>query len=462
MKDLTTIILAAGQGTRMKSSCAKVLHLVAGKPLLHYPLSAARAIGSQKIVVVVGYQEDDVKSAFPDQDLIFATQTEQLGTGHAVMCAREALTGFTGDILLLCGDVPLIEAETLEHLIAVHREQNNAITLLSTAMEDPTGYGRIVRNDEGAVQGIIEEKDASPEEKEIVEINSGVYCFDAQFLLTALDSLSQNNAQNEYYLTDTVAIGVERQQPVEAVLVEDESEIMGVNNRIELAMASAEKRRDILGKLMLEGVTVIDPWATYIDAGVSIGRDTVIYPNTFITGDTRIGERCVIQAGCQIVDSTLGDGVNVKWASVIEESSIKDSASIGPFAHLRPGADIGEEAKVGNFVEVKKSSIGKGSKASHLTYLGDTTLGDGVNVGAGTITCNYDGYSKYRTVIEDDVFIGSNTSLVAPVEVGKGAIIGAGSTITKKVPANSLAVERSKQVNHNNMAAMLRKRKGKK
>jgi bifunctional UDP-N-acetylglucosamine pyrophosphorylase/glucosamine-1-phosphate N-acetyltransferase len=329
-------------------------------------------------------------------------------------------------------------------------------------MDDPSGYGRIFRDASGDIQKIVEERDASDGEREINEINAGIYCFDGSFLFEALDSISSANAQNEYYLTDTVSIAREGGLKVGSLTVKNSLEVMVVNNRIELARANTEKRREILESLMLAGVTIIDPSATYIDLDVRVGRDTVIYPHTIIQGSSAIGKSCIIGAGCQIVDSTLGDGVTVKLSSVIQESVIRDQASIGPFAHLRPGSDIGEEAKIGNFVEVKKSSIGRGSKASHLTYLGDTALGTGVNVGAGTITCNYDGFDKHPTTIEDDVFIGSNTALVAPVKVGKGAIIGAGSTITKKVPADSLAVERSKQVTYNNMAALLRKKKGKK
>jgi len=275
MKELAVVILAAGQGTRMKSSLAKVLHQVAGKPLLAYPLAAAQALEPEKVILVVGYQEDQVKKAFPDPHLTYVTQEEQLGTGHAVLCAKKALEGFDGTILLLCGDVPLITADALQQLITVHHLQGNAVTLLSTAMEDPTGYGRIVRDGEGSVEGIVEEKDATAEEKEIIEVNAGIYCFEAAFLRSALDSLSQENAQNEYYLTDTVAIAVQQGLSVEAVLVEDESEVMGVNNRIELALASAQKRREILEKLMLEGITIVDPWTTYIDDEVVVGYDTV-------------------------------------------------------------------------------------------------------------------------------------------------------------------------------------------
>ncbi|MFH0812062.1 MAG: bifunctional UDP-N-acetylglucosamine diphosphorylase/glucosamine-1-phosphate N-acetyltransferase GlmU [Pseudomonadota bacterium] len=447
MRKVATIILAAGQGKRMKSITAKVLHPLAGKPMLYYPLTIAREIGSQKIIVVVGYHQEKVKKTFPDADITYVTQNEQLGTGHAVACARKALTDFNGDVLLLYGDIPLLKKATLETLINIHREGKNAVTVLTTKKDDPTGYGRIIRDDTGNVQKIIEEKDATPQQKAIQEVNSGIYCFDAHFLITASDALSCQNAQQEYYLTDTIAVARKRGERVASFFVPDEVEVMGVNNRIELAQASEEIRKYILEKLMLEGVSIINPKDTYVDLDVRVGKDTVIYPNTFLMGNTEIGDQCVIESGCQIIDSKIGSRVTIRWASVIDGSVIRDQATIGPFAHIRPHSDIGEEARIGNFVEVKKSAIGKGSKASHLSYLGDTTVGKGVNVGAGTITCNYDGVSKHPTIIEDDVFIGSNTELIAPVRIGRGALIGAGSTITKDVPPETLAIGRAKQVN---------------
>jgi bifunctional UDP-N-acetylglucosamine pyrophosphorylase / glucosamine-1-phosphate N-acetyltransferase len=449
MKDLVAIILAAGEGKRMKSATAKILHPLAGKPLLFYPLDAARKVKAQKIIVVAGYQGEKVKRTFPDEDIIFVTQWKQWGTGHAAACARDVLTGFKGHILILCGDIPLIKEATLETLIARHQEEKNLATVLTATMQNPTGYGRIVRNHKGLVQKIIEEKDATAQEKEIAEINSGIYCFDAQFLFEALESLSRKNAQNEYYLTDTIAIARDQGKNVGAVCIADEIEVMGINNRIELAQASEVMRMQILEKLMLEGVSLINPKDTYIDFGVTIGKDTVICPNTFLMGTTEIGEDCLIEPGCHIQDSKIGSQVTVRLASVIHESIIRDRATIGPFAHIRPGSDVGEGARIGNFVEVKKSTIGKGSKASHLTYLGDTTVGSEVNVGAGTITCNFDGVSKHKTIIEDGVFIGSNTELVAPVKIGRGALIGAGSTITRDVPPEHLAISRTKQVNLN-------------
>jgi bifunctional UDP-N-acetylglucosamine pyrophosphorylase / glucosamine-1-phosphate N-acetyltransferase len=442
----------------MKSFRAKVLHTLAGKPMLYYPLTVARELGPEKIVVVVGHQAEDVRETFPDPDLCYVTQAEQRGTGHAVSCVREILGDFTGDVLLLYGDIPLIKKSTLEMLLSIHRKEGNLITVLTATKDDPAGYGRIVRDDRGGVQRIVEERDASSEEREIREVNSGIYCFDSRFLFSALRSLSCHNDQNEYYLTDTVSIARTQGGKVTPFLVHDETEVMGINNRVELARASEEIRKTVLTHLMLEGVTLVNPHNTYIDADVRIGKDTVIYPNTFLTGRTEIGEGCVIESGCQIVDSIIGSQVTIKWASVVSGSTVRERATIGPFAHIRPHSDIGEEARIGNFVEVKKSTIGKGSKSSHLTYLGDATVGKRVNVGAGTITCNYDGVSKHPTIIEDEVFIGSNTELVAPVRIGHGALIGAGSTITKDVPPESLAIGRAKQVNLNKKPFVLRKK----
>lgn len=447
MKALASIILAAGQGTRMHSSRVKVLHLLAGKPLLHYPLVAARSIAAERIVVVVGHQAQEVKACLAAPDLTWVIQSPQLGTGHALMCSREALEGFAGDLLLLCGDIPLIRPATLERLVAFHRQEENAVTVLTAITKDPAGYGRIIRGGGGDIARIVEEKDASAQERAVMEINTGIYCFDAAFVFSALDGLCRQNAQNEYYLTDTVAIAASQGRRVGGVRASCAEEVMGINTRLDLARAYEVLRCEVLERLMRAGVTIIDPHHTYVEPDVQIGKDTTIYPNTYLSDATRIGEGCVIEPGCRIAASTLGDGVVVKSASVIEESVIRKGATIGPFAHVRPQSDIGEGARIGNFVEVKKSTIGPGSKASHLSYLGDASIGAGVNVGAGTITCNFDGVSKYATIIEDDVFIGSNTELVAPVRVGKGALVGAGSTITKDVPPGTLAIGRARQVN---------------
>jgi len=446
-RDLAVIILAAGEGKRMKSQMVKVLHPLAGKPLLFYPINTVKNLKPEKIIVVVGHQADRVKERFLDNELIFVTQSPQLGTGHAVACAGEVLAGFKGDVLVVCGDIPLITEATLRKLTTIHQREKNLITVLTTQKNDPAGYGRVVRNSQGLVERIIEDNDASSSEKEIKEVNSGIYCFAAQFLFPALQLLSRKNAQNEYYLTDTIAIAQSQKGTVGALNIIDETEVMGVNNRIDLAQAEEIMRMRILRQLMLEGVSVISPRNTYIDFGVKVGKDTVISPNTFIMGETEIGENCLIEPGCQIKDSNIGSQVIIRLSSVVHESVIRDRAIVGPFAHIRPGSEVGEEVRVGNFVEVKKSTIGKGSKAAHLTYLGDATIGKEVNIGAGTITCNYDGITKHPTIIEDGVFVGSNTELVAPVKIGHGAIIGAGSTITKDVPPETLALSRVKQVN---------------
>ncbi|MBN2468524.1 MAG: bifunctional UDP-N-acetylglucosamine diphosphorylase/glucosamine-1-phosphate N-acetyltransferase GlmU, partial [Deltaproteobacteria bacterium] len=344
---------AAGQGTRMKSSTVKVLHPLAGRPMLHYPVAVARKIGSHKIVIVVGHQQEEVKRAFPDSDLDFAFQSRQLGTGHAVMSARETLSGFKGDILVLCGDIPLIRETTMEGLTEVHRQGKNCATVLTVRKNDPTGYGRIVRGRDGIIQGIVEEKDASPQEREISDVNSGVYCFEAGFLFNALDSLSNRNAQNEYYLTDIIAIAREQGRKVADFLISDEVEVMGINTRVDLAKAQEELRKAILENLMLEGVTCISPKDTYVDYDVRVGKDTVIYPNSFLEGDTEIGESCLIEAGCLIRDSKIGSYVIIRSMSVITASTIEDQAVIGPFAYIKSGCHIDKNGNVGSFREVQ-------------------------------------------------------------------------------------------------------------
>jgi len=447
MRNLAAVILAAGQGTRMKSTRAKVLHPLAGRPMLYYPLNAARETGSQKIVVVVGYEGEQVKRTFSDTDIVYATQHRRLGTADAVMSAREALADFTGDILLLCGDIPLIKGSTLQELIEIHRKEKNSVTVLSAKRNNPAGYGRIVRNRQGAIQKIVEEKDASFQEKKVSEVNSGIYCFDSAFLFKALDSISSHNAQNEYYLTDTIAIARKHKNKAGTFLLADATEVMGINNRAELARADGEIRKQILEQLMLNGVTIIDPQNTYVDCDVQVGRDTVIYPHTFLTGNSNIGSNCLIESGCHIKESEIGSHVTIRCYSVVIESIIRNRAAIGPFAHIRSASDVGEEARVGNFVEVKKTIIGPKTKAAHLSYLGDAEIGSDVNIGAGTITCNYDGLKKHTTVIEDNAFVGSNSELVAPVTIGTRALVGAGSTITKDVPPDAVAIGRGKQLN---------------
>jgi len=450
MDDLVTIVLAAGKGTRMKSRLVKVLHPVAGCPMITYPVQAARKIGCKKVVVVVGHQHERVRTWLGDAEIAFVYQEKQLGSGHAVAVTQDCLKGFEGDVLILCGDVPLITSDTLQHLLAEHRQSGASVSVLSVVLDDPAGYGRIVRNDAGDLTAIVEDKDASAEQKRVREINTGLYCCSAPFLFDAVKRVSTDNEQKEYYLPDIVSIAASRGKGVRAVVTDNTREVMGINDRSGLAEAEKIMRKRILTQHMKQGVTVIDPDSTYIDGSVQIGQDTVVYPNSVIRDETTIGSGCVIEINCCVSRSVIGNDVHIKPSCVIDESCIKDRVIIGPFAHIRPEAVIEEDAKIGNFVEIKKSHIGKASKASHLTYLGDATVGEDVNVGAGTITCNYDGKRKHPTVIDDGAFIGSNTALVAPVRVGKKAVIGAGSTITKKVPDNTLAVARGRQRNYDN------------
>lgn len=441
--DLATVILAAGKGTRMKSKLPKVLHNVCGGTMLSYVLDAAHSAGVRRIIVVVGYGADRVARGVAGRAQI-VHQSEQLGTAHALLQAGPFLSDFNGHLLVLCGDTPLIEAGTLAELIQSHRSTGAAATVLTASLEDPAGYGRVVRDSQGGVVKIIEQKDASPEELQIHEVNTGIYCFKTEGLFSDLSRLSSNNAQGEYYLTDIIEKNVRRGRRVGAVALANPLEMKGINDRVQLAEAERCLRRRILHDLMRSGVTVIDPHSTFVDKKVQVGLDTIIYPHTFIEGDTVIGEDCVIGPGARLVNAIVGNGVSIQY-SVVSGSSMEDGCSIGPFSHLRPGNSLGRQVKVGNFSEVKKSIVGDGSKMPHLSYVGDATLGKKVNIGAGTITCNYDGRNKWPTMIDDGVLIGSNTNLVAPVKIGADSVTGAGSTITKDVPAGSLAVERSKQ-----------------
>ena len=445
MNKLAIIILAAGKGTRMKSNVVKVLHPLAGLPMISYPVQAAQLLAPEKLVVVVGHQGENVKKSLSSEGISIVRQEEQLGSGHAVAVTEDALRTFAGTVLIMCGDVPLIRVETLRHFLQRHVESRAVVSVLTVVLEDPAGYGRVVRNESGAIRAIVEHRDATEAVKAIREINTGIYCCEASFLYPALKKIGRDNDQGEYYLPDIIALAVREGKPAAAVVTDDFQEVKGINDRIELAEADQTMRQRILKRHMLEGVSIIDPGSTYIDFGVSIGQDTVIHPNTSIRGTSAIGSNCSIDMNCIITNSVIGNGVHIKPSSVIDESHISDSVTIGPFAHLRPQTYVDEGGRIGNFVEVKKSRVGKRSKANHLTYIGDSTIGEGVNIGAGTITCNYDGTTKHPTIIEDGVFVGSNTSLVAPIKVGKDAVIGAGSTITKDVPPGALAVERSRQ-----------------
>jgi bifunctional UDP-N-acetylglucosamine pyrophosphorylase/glucosamine-1-phosphate N-acetyltransferase len=364
-----------------------------------------------------------------------------------VACSREALSGFTGTVLILCGDTPLLRPETLQELIRLHRSQNAAITVLTAMMQDPFGYGRVVRDETGRVRRIVEEKDATPDERLIREINSGIYCMEAGFLFANIHGIKNDNAQNEFYLTDLLSIAENKGLDCLALCSDDPDQIMGVNDRVQLAEAARILRRRINRELMLGGVTIVDPEQTYIDHGVRIGPDSVIYPNSRMSGRTVIGNGCVIESGVDIRNCVIGNDCHIKSASVLEDAELHTGVSVGPMAHLRPGTVLHDDVKIGNFVETKKAVMGKGSKASHLTYLGDAEIGRDVNIGCGTITCNYDGVSKHRTVIGDGVFIGSDVQLVAPVTVGRNSLVAAGTTVTCDVPPDSLAIARVPQVN---------------
>jgi len=441
--NLAAVILAAGKGTRMKSKLPKVLHNLCGAPMLSYVIDAVATAGVKKTVVVAGYGADLVTREVEGKaEVVF--QAEQLGTAHALMQANQNLKGFQGRLLVLCGDTPLIEAETLSLLAERHQDTGAAATVLTAVMQDPTGYGRVLRDGRGRVARIVEQKDASPEVIKVREVNTGIYCFEPEGLFKALSRVTPRNAQCEYYLTDVIEMYVKEGRPVEAVMAEDPVQVAGINDRIQLAEVEQHMRGKVLRDLMQSGVTVVDPFSTFVDRKVRVGRDTVIHPFTFIEGNTVVGEDCAIGPNTRLVDTVAGQGVTIQ-NSVVMGSSISDRCFIGPFSYLRPGTVLEQEVKVGNFVEIKKSRISDGSKVPHLSYVGDAEIGKGVNIGAGTITCNYDGREKWPTRIGDGAFIGSNTNLVAPVEVGAGAIIGAGSTITKDVPEGALGVERAKQ-----------------
>lgn len=445
MSKATAVVLAAGKGTRMKSSLPKVLHTICGKPMVEHVLDATREAGVEKNIVVIGYGAEKVEEAL-SQQAQFVYQKEQLGTGHAVMQAKELLADYNGPVLVVCGDTPLLTAKTLSQLLEWHKNQQAVATILTSIMDKPTGYGRIIRNDQGGVVKIVEEKDASSAEKLVQEINTGTYCFDSQALFKALEKITPNNAQGEYYLTDVIGLFVEDNLPVAAIAAADVLETMGVNSRQHLAEAAAYLNRRILNKLMDQGVTIIDPTTTFIHSTVKIGQDTVIYPFTILEGQTVIGENCILGPSSRLQDSQVGNYTVVEHSTLLE-TVLGSQVKVGPYAYLRPGTIVHDEVKIGDFVEIKKSVIGEKSKVPHLSYIGDSQIGSGVNIGAGTITCNYDGVNKYPTIIEDGAFIGSNTNLVAPVKVGKKAVVGAGSTLSKDVPDQALGIARAKQRN---------------
>jgi bifunctional UDP-N-acetylglucosamine pyrophosphorylase/glucosamine-1-phosphate N-acetyltransferase len=456
------VILAAGEGKRMRSRRAKVLHPLAGRPLVEYSVALARAAGAAGTVVVVGHEADAVRaelSAGAPADLHFAEQKEQRGTGHALAMARGAVPEDAGELLLLYGDVPLLAGETLQRLLAHHRVRRAAATVLTFTPPDPTGYGRIVRRGRrGPVVRIVEERDATAAQRRIGECNSGIYAFDPRVVWPALDRLSPDNDQGEVYLTDVIEVLARQRRRVESVHVDDPIEVAGVNDRRQLARLEAVLRARTLDRLMTEGVTVLDPAVTYVAPGVAVGRDTVLYPGVRLEGRTTIGEACVIGTGCHLTDMTVGDRVRFRPYCIVEGSVVEADAVLGPFARLRSGTVIETGADIGNFIEIKKSRIGPGVKAHHVGYLGDATVGPGANIGAGTITCNYDGTRKHRTEIGARAFVGTNSSLVAPLRIGDDAYLGAGSVITKDVPAGALAVGRAHQVIKEGWAAARRAR----
>ncbi|WP_300394115.1 bifunctional UDP-N-acetylglucosamine diphosphorylase/glucosamine-1-phosphate N-acetyltransferase GlmU [Fusobacterium sp.] len=439
---LKTLILAAGKGTRMKSDLPKVIHKVNGIPMVKKILNELETLGTEENILILGHKKEEILNVLGD--VKYVVQKEQLGTGHAIMQAKDLLKDYDGDVMILCGDTPLLKHETLKEMYETHKKSGVATTILTSIYENPFGYGRIVK-DNNKVIAIVEEKEADEETKKIKEVNAGVYCCNAKDLFNALDKIDNNNEKGEYYLTDIVGIQVKEGKNVASFVLEDNREILGVNSKVELAEASKILRERKNLSLMEEGVILIDPSSTYIEESVKIGKDTVIYPTVILQGNTVIGENCEIIGCSRIIDSTLGNNIRIE-SSVIEESIVDDKVTMGPFAHLRPKSHLKEKVHIGNFVEIKKSTLEYGVKAGHLTYLGNATVGRDTNIGAGTITCNYDGVNKFDTVIGENVFIGSDTMLVAPVNIGDKAITGAGSVITKDVAPKALAVERNKQI----------------
>ena len=435
-------------GTRMKSEMPKVIHKVCGKELVRWVIDASREAGADTVAAVIGHKAEMVSPVIGDSAEI-VIQAEQLGTGHAVMQAAEYIRNAQGSVVVLNGDTPLITAGMIKNAIEYHEAQGNSATVITAVFDDATGYGRIVRGEDGSVLRIVEQKDASEEEKKIREINSGMYVFNGADLAAALDKLTPNNAQGEYYLTDTLEILRAEGKKIGGYTIEDNDEIRGINNRVQLSEAEAVMQKRINERHMMNGVTMIDPSSVFISADTEIGMDTVIASNVTLSGHTVIGKGCSIEMGCRIEDSVIEDGVTV-LSSVILKSRIGAGTNVGPFAYVRPGCEVGKNVKVGDFVEIKNVTIDDGTKISHLTYLGDTDIGKNVNFGCGTVTCNYDGKDKFRSTIGDNVFVGCNTNLVSPVNVGSGSYIAAGSTITDDIPEKNLAIARARQVNKDN------------
>jgi len=436
---VTPVILAAGKGTRMKSDLPKVLHPILGKPMIHYALAAAQGAADRKPVLVIGHQSELIESALMNQDCDFVYQEEQLGTGHAVLQAKKLLLDKTDFVLVTYGDMPAVRASTLKNLVDTQQENTQGpITMLTVTVDDPRGFGRVVRDGQGAVAAVVEDADATPAQREIRELNAGMYCFDAEWLWNALENLSLS-PQGEYYLTDLIAAAVDDNLAVSTVPAEDQQDLIGINNRVHLAEAARILQRRINEKWMMAGVSIPDPSTVYISPDVQVGQDTVILPHTHLQGKTEIGQGCTVGPNTIVIESRIGNNCEI-LSSVVEFAVMEDQVDIGPFSHLRKGAHLAEGVHLGNFGEVKDSYLGTGTKMGHFSYIGNAKIGRNVNIGAGTITCNYDGQKKHQTEIENDVFIGSDTMLVAPVHLGKKARTGAGSVVTRDIPDDSLAV----------------------
>lgn len=466
MNKVAGIVLCAGQGTRMKSERAKMLHDVAGVPMCCWPIGRIANIADSEVIAVIGYQGEEVKSAVLERfgnRVKFAWQKDAIGTGDAVKAGLWQVSEDVSTVIVIGSDTPLLRENTIEGLLKAQENSDAKVALFSSVYENPTGYGRIIRDPEGSVIAIVEETDASEEQKRIKEVNTGIYAFDAQFLREEIQELNSSNSQNEFYLTDVIR-SARRKYGAQAVATCDieNEEVAGINDRVQLSEAEAIMRKRLNHHWMKEGVTMIDPATTYIDAEVELSADVTLYPNVMLKGRTRVMENATIESGCVVTNSVIGEGSHLFSHSVLENASLGARTKVGPFARLRPGSVLDEETKVGNFVEMKKTHLKKGAKANHFAYLGDSEIGENCNIGAGTITCNYDGFKKHKTIIGDGSFVGSNSTLVAPVEIGELAYIGAGSTVTKDVPSGALAVSRSRQENKLEYAERIRKRlKGK-
>lgn len=456
MSDFRAVILAAGKGTRMKSALPKVLHKVGGRSMLEHVMDAAEEAGCEEKVVVIGHGAEKVKDVVEGRGTT-VLQKEQLGTGHAVLTAASALEGFKGTVLILCGDTPLLEGKELAAFCKAHKESGAKATVMTAIMENPFGYGRIVRDEKGNVKGIVEQKDATEAQKAIKEINSGIYCVEAPLLFDVLSNLGNSNAQGEYYLTDVISILNEKGEKTGGIVTDDSDMIMGINSRRQLAEAEKVMNRRVLDQLMDDGVTVMDTASVFVEKGVKVGQDTILYPFTWLQGDTVIGENCEVGPNVRMENVKMGNDCHLQFAYA-HDCEVKNSVTAGPYVHLRPDTVVADKVKIGNFVEIKNSNVGEGSKLPHLQYIGDSDIGKNVNMGCGCITVNYDSKFKHRTVIEDNAFVGCNSNLVAPVTVGAGSYVAAGSTITKEVPADALGVARGKQRNIEGWAVKFKER----